>query len=336
MSLRIQIAILRACAVVCAVLNGIMVGIILIYLAWYISTYTHDPRKWTWVAGALTAEQGITQWVKDVAPTVFGGKDITRWLAVAAAVLFSAFFGRSSRRFMGRSKYLAYRLNFESWKAKAQVSDNAVILSPLHRTLDEMKTAKRKDRERLLKDFAHAKQRLDAMHQKLAFLAVDVVDSTGMKAGEDAPVVEMDFRRYRRFVETIFSQRGCMKSAWTPDGVMACFQNPTAAAGAARDIIGGLPRFNREVKQIRKDFSVRCGINAGKVYYDDSLALEELSDHVLDVAGHMQKHAAPNTICAAKPAMEPVIQGFEPSGRVIDGHEVYVWETRRPATVGRP
>ena len=56
---------------------------------------------------------------------------------------------------------------------------------------------------------------------------------------------------------------------------------------------------NRTVKSMRRDFVVRCGVNSGFVYFDESMPLEEVSDRVIDIAGHMQKHAKPNTVCVA-------------------------------------
>lgn len=56
--------------------------------------------------------------------------------------------------------------------------------------------------------------------------------------------------------------------------------------------------------------------------------MEEMSDRVIDVAGHMQKYALPGTIAIAKPAIEPMQEreGFKPTGKVIDGYDVYHWE----------
>jgi hypothetical protein len=56
-----------------------------------------------------------------------------------------------------------------------------------------------------------------------------------------------------------------------------------------------------------------------------------MSDRVIDVAGHMQKQAAPNSICIAKPAIEPLKErtGFFPISRIVDGYEVYIWDRRK-------
>lgn len=69
-------------------------------------------------------------------------------------------------------------------------------------------------------------------------------------------------------------------------------------------------------------------IRSGFVYFDDTVPLEEISDRVIDIAGHMQKTAKPNTVCVAKPTIEPLNErdGFRPSGKTVDGYEVYEWE----------
>ena len=70
-----------------------------------------------------------------------------------------------------------------------------------------------------------------------AFLAIDVVGSVGMKAGEDPASVQYDFEEYRKLVEQIFRARGVLKTAWTPDGVMACFAHVEDACQAGKDVI---------------------------------------------------------------------------------------------------
>lgn len=168
------------------------------------------------------------------------------------------------------------------------------------------------------------------MGRHLAFLAIDVVDSTGMKQGEERATIERDFKEYKRFVERILQEHGSLKSAWTPDGVMSCFPNVDAAVQAGRDVVNGLETFNRDVKVMRSEFHVRCGVNFGYVYFDDSIPLEEISDRAIDIAGHLQKQAKPDTVFIPKHAIEPLCDriGFEPSGRVVDGYEVYEWKNR--------
>jgi len=208
------------------------------------------------------------------------------------------------------------------------VAENAILLTPLNRNLDPVKTAKKGDREQLLKEFAQTKKKLGATERDLAFLAIDVVDSTGMKQGEEKAIVEHDFKEYKRYVERVLTTYGCLKSTWTPDGVMSCFTTVDAAVQGAREVVRGLGKFNREIKIMRGDFAVRCGVNSGFVYFHESLPLEEVSDRVIDIAGHMQKNAMPNSGRVAKPAIELLNErvGFEPSRRTVDVYEVYEWK----------
>jgi class 3 adenylate cyclase len=322
-----KIASLRLVAGVLRVLHGVMIGIVLLYLVPFLAMASDNADHYAYIRSALAAEQAMSALVRENVPTQYGGKDLTRLIVIVASLFIGGLFGRGADKLRNSAQFLSYRRNLDEWKSQQNISDNAIILSPLNRTLDELRNAKRKDRERLMREYSEAKKQLDAMGRDLAFLAVDVVDSTGMKLGEESAIVEHDFREYKRFVDRILATHGCLRTAWTPDGVMSCFTVVDAAVKAAREIITGLDRFNREVKSIRRDFSVRCGVNSGFVYYDGSVPLEEISDRVIDIAGHMQKHAKPNTVCVAKPAIEPLGDrvGFEPSGRVVDGYEVYEW-----------
>jgi len=202
------------------------------------------------------------------------------------------------------------------------------VLAPLKEQIDKLEgSSKPTDREELLRVFAETKKKLDAMGRDLAFLAVDVVDSTGMKVGEEKGIVELDFREYKHLVEGKIKEYGALKAAWTPDGTMICLPSVDAAVRLGQDLINSLEAFNKHVKAMKRDFRVRCGINYGYVYFDPAVPMEEMSDRVIDVAGHMQKYAAPNSIAIAKQAIEPVHtrEGFVTAGRVVDGYEVYIW-----------
>ncbi len=64
------------------------------------------------------------------------------------------------------------------------------------------------DRAKLLEVYAEVKKSLDGHKKNLAFLSIDIVDSTGMKAGEDPGIAENDFRQYKRLVEDILEPTG--------------------------------------------------------------------------------------------------------------------------------
>lgn len=323
-----QITSLRTFSIAARIMGGVMVAFILLFLIPLVVPYLEGATSYPMIRTALDLEGKISGFIKANIPTKIAGKDITRWFVIVGAFLLSSWFTGLSRRLHDKAEYLYFKSNVDSWKKEMNLSENAIILSPLNQKLAELKTAKKKDREQLLKDFAETKKRLDEMGHDLAFLSIDVADSTGMKVGEERAIIEHDFKEYKRFVEGKLLAHGCLKSTWTPDGVMSAFTTVDAAVQTARAVITGLETFNRQTKSMRRDFIVRCGVNSGFVYFDDSLPLEEISDRVIDIAGHMQKHAMPNTVCIAKPTIEPLNErgGFEPSGRVVDGYEVYEWK----------
>jgi class 3 adenylate cyclase len=190
------------------------------------------------------------------------------------------------------------------------------------------KSIEQLDREKLLEIYARTKRSLETQMQNLSFLAIDIVDSTGMKKGEDAALAERDFRQYKKLVQKAIDDNNGLKAAWTPDGVMICFETVENAVQAAKQVIGDLDHFNSHVKSIKRDFQVRAGINAGRVLFDDTVPMEEISDREIDIAGHMQKYADVNTIYVGENAIESMRSGaeFKPADRVIDGREVYYWK----------
>lgn len=183
-----------------------------------------------------------------------------------------------------------------------------------------------KDRNELLQEFIALKSKLDAMGQHCAFLAVDVVDSTGMKSGEDKHLTIFDFDRYNQIAAACLFDNGVIKYATTPDGIMSCFRSVDNAVKAATDLLKNLEIFNLNEKQIKRDFEVRCGINAGFVFIEE-MPMEQITDQVIDIAGHMQKYAKPSTIYLSGSAFEFLKnkKGFNETTEIIDGQKVYVW-----------
>jgi len=308
-------------------LSGICVGLMLVSLFPLAIPYLDNAHSYRFVRAVAGADQIIQQSIKENAPTKINGKDMTRWITIIGFFFISGTFTRIAERSKDKAEYYRFKHNVDVWKHEMNLSDSAIVLTPLNQKLEQLKTAKKKDREQLLREFIDTKKKLDEMGRDLAFLAIDIVDSTGMKRDEEKAIIEHDFKEYKRFVDRTLTGFGCIKTAWTPDGVMSCFTSVDAAVRAARDVINGLDEFNKVVKIMKRDFVVRCGVNSGFVYFDESMPLEEISDRVIDIAGHMQKNAKPNSVCVAKPAIEPLNDriGFEPAGRMVDGYEVYEW-----------
>jgi len=162
-----------------------------------------------------------------------------------------------------------------------------------------------------------------------------VVGSTKMKIGEDKLVIEHAFAEYKRFIERILSSNNCWKVAWTPDGIMCAFFSVNEALRAGQEVLNQLPWFNDGVHQLRTKFHVRCGINSGDVVFPEDKNMEDVSDENVDVAGHMQKYAAPDSIWLSREVYEELgnQDGFVPvPDQQVDGHMVYAWTPNQQQT----
>jgi class 3 adenylate cyclase len=260
-------------------------------------------------------------------PTNIAGNDRSDWILIGMAMFVTVIFGSLAQRAQMASNRRMLRRSAQAWRRKEGVKPGSKLDTEIEATLRMAESGKPVNRQELLKVFAETKKKLDTFGREVAFLAIDVVGSVGMKAGEDPAAIQYDFEEYRKLVERIFRARGVLKTAWTPDGVMACFAHVEDACQAGGDLIKSLKAFNREVKITKSDFTVRCGVNAGLVYFDDATPLETISDRVIDVAGHMQKHAEPNTVLVARKIIEPLRQldEFTHTAQVVDGYEASVW-----------
>lgn len=261
-------------------------------------------------------------------PTNIAGSDRSDFILIALAILVTILAGSLAQRVQTAENRRALRKAAMAWRKRQGVRPGSKLDTDLEATLRMAESSKSVNRQELLRVFAETKKKLDTFGKEVAFLAVDVVESAKMKAGEDHATVQYDFEEYRKLVERIFRARGVLKAAWTPDGVMACFAHVEDACQAGKDVIKSLRVFNRDVKVSKMDFAVRCGVNAGLVYFDDGTPLETISDRVIDVAGHMQKHADPNTVLVARKIIEPLrqLEEFTHTSRVIDGYEASVWK----------
>jgi class 3 adenylate cyclase len=260
-------------------------------------------------------------------PTNIAGSDRSDWILIGLAIVLTMVSGSIAQRAEVAENRRLLRRSALAWRRKEGVKPGSRLDAELSTTLRMAESGKVVNRQELLKVFAETKKKLDTFGREVAFLAVDVVGSANMKAGEDPSAVQYDFEEYRKLVERIFRARGVLKSAWTPDGVMACFAHVEDACQAGKDVIKSLKHFNRDVKVSKADFAVRCGVNAGLVYFDDATPLETISDRVIDVAGHMQKHAEPNTVLVARKIIEPLrqLEEFTHTTQVVDGYEASVW-----------
>ena len=199
----------------------------------------------------------------------------------------------------------------------------------------------KRSREELLKRYRELEDALKSSKRKrCAFLSVDVVGSTKMKQGETDTAIAATFQAYEEMLNRTFQEHGAWKVAWTPDGVMVCFLQLDLAVAAGQQVLKSLKEFNATDNKLRTSFRVRSGLNEGEVaIYEDS-KLEKVADHVIDVAGHMQKQGAQNTLWLSADVYTVLgdKSGFRATAEVVDGLEAYEWSSEptraRAATEG--
>jgi class 3 adenylate cyclase len=308
-------------------LSYVFGGLVLVFVVSLLIPYLEGAARSPVLNFIYDVVARCKEYLREQIPTKVGKQDLSIWILIVGTFFIKGTLSQSSDKLKDKVYFVHFKRKYELWKSQQHIKKGATITSKLDETLLDLRNAKPRDRDQILKQFIETKQKLDAMGRDLAFLSIDVVDSTKMKDGEEKAFIEHDFKEFKRFVEGVLVSNGALKQTWTPDGVMSCFLRVDHAVTAGRQVIIGLEAFNRNVKAMRQDFAVRCGVNAGFVYYDDNLPLEEIADRVIDIAGHFQKHAKPNTIWIAKPSIEPLgtRDGFSPTLEVVDGYEVYEW-----------
>jgi class 3 adenylate cyclase len=171
----------------------------------------------------------------------------------------------------------------------------------------------------------------EAQRKRCTFLSIDVVGSSQMKVDENPIAITASFRAYEDLLRRTFLATRAWKEAWTPDGVMVCFLNREQAVQAAKTILESLQDFNARENKLKTPFHVRCGANEGEVVVFEDSNLEKLVDQVIDVAGHMQRSAIPDTLRLSADLYKVLDDstGFQPTGETVDALATYEWSPQR-------
>jgi len=305
--------------------------VILILVAPYALAQFDNARRYAATEYAISARDHVvnafSSRIGQYIPTKIAGRDRTDWILIGGLVVCAVVAGSIRRRVLRQSARRQMRKQAEQWKKQLRIADNSAVGRELETKLKGLESGGNMNREELLKVFAGVKKKLDEFGREVAFLSIDVVGSTEMKRNEDPAAAQYDFQEYRKLVEAVFRSHGVLKSAWTPDGVMACFSHVDDAVASGQDVIRSLEHFNAQVKLMQTPFMVRCGVNAGFVHFDAATPMEAMSDRVIDIAGHMQKHAEPNTVAVARNLVEPLrnVGGFQATSKTVDGYQVAQW-----------
>jgi class 3 adenylate cyclase len=183
-------------------------------------------------------------------------------------------------------------------------------------------------REKIQRRHARVARMLrEVERRRCTFLSIDVVNPDEMKLDEDPDAVESSFRAYEVTVQEVLRLCSAWKEAWTPDGVMACFLDLGHGVEAAQRVLMGIGDLNAQRNRLKRPFRVRCGLNEGEVIIFEDSRLEKVADRVIDIAGHMQKRARPDTLWLSSGLAERLGDryGFRPAGAQVDGLAVHEW-----------
>lgn len=128
-----------------------------------------------------------------------------------------------------------------------------------------------------------------------SFLDVDVVGSRAMKAADERPEhIIVSFERFRAWVGGICVEFGGQVLNSNGDELMCFFERPTQAVLAGSAILARLASFNHEQNLLGRPFRFRLGVHTGESLVD--LAAGVAYSEVLDLAGHIQKRAEPDSL----------------------------------------
>ncbi|MDH3206124.1 MAG: guanylate cyclase [Gemmatimonadota bacterium] len=286
-----------------------------------------DAGSYPWVAQVLSFDATLIDGVRSAVPTRLGALEFGRAFLALGVFFGAVVLDYGAYTLSALTSKSGGRPKYARWKKHARKRKKPPASAPTAPNGAQPKQTDKKSREELVRQMVEAKRELDAMTKDVAFLALDVVESTNMKLGEDQAFVEHDFKAFKNMVDEVVAKERPLKSAWTPDGAMICFDSLDRAVRAAQAMLRQLPAFNSGTRMMQTPFRVRCGVNAGRVQYDADTPMEAMSDNAIDIAGHMQKYADPDTVFVAEDLIRrrKVKRGFTPADTEVDGYSVSVW-----------
>lgn len=310
------------------IIKLVQIGLLLLALVFLLALVNTSLGPFSSLKNITQVEKQYTRPVDKQLRTIFPKKWVEYPYLIALRLVLVLVLASYCKHLTLNILSLRKKMNLKSWqKAHSGISND--LMDELNSKLIQLDAnPSQKQSKTLIKEIEVLKERIDSSTKELAFLAIDIVDSTGLKTAQEKTLVYLDFKQYKNMVQKVFAIYHCISSAWTPDGVMSCFSSVDDAILAAKRILELLDEFNRNQKRIKSDFNIRCGINAGSVYFDASTPLEEMTDNVIDIAGHMQKYADPNAIALSKEMhrMSQQALDFQKADKVVDGYSVYQWK----------
>lgn len=173
------------------------------------------------------------------------------------------------------------------------------------------------ERQALVQQLVEIQDRLRSDEKHAAFLSLDIVGSTRMKAENDAIAIEYTFSEYHRYIEVIALKHGGRVHSTAGDGVICVFEESANAFSAGRAIMAGLFEFNAFRNKTKAALQLRAGLHSGRVGAAGQDASSVNFAHVIDVCAHLQKLSEPGTMAVSQATLDE-----------IDGYESYVGPER--------
>jgi pSer/pThr/pTyr-binding forkhead associated (FHA) protein/class 3 adenylate cyclase len=165
-----------------------------------------------------------------------------------------------------------------------------------------------------------------------SFMDVDVVNSMGMKTNIAEPErIIISFERFRTYVAEIVTEfRGHVLNS-NGDELMCFFESSYDAVRSGSAIFSRLDDFNRNENTLDMPFCFRIGIHSGQSLVDLKRGIAYSA--TLDVAGHLQKLAAPGGMALSEQTIAKLPSGlpFKWQGTLErEGFDYYVLEGEIP------
>lgn len=195
------------------------------------------------------------------------------------------------------------------------------------------------ERQALVQQLMEIQDRLKQEETKAAFLSLDVVGSTRMKAENDALAIEFTFSEYHRYIEGIAARHGGRVHSTAGDGVICVFDEASHAFDAGRAMLGGLFEFNAFRNRLNTTIELRAGLHSGTVSAPGMDASRVDFAHVIDLAAHLQKEADPGTLAVSREAAKDLPKGLESVGEdrvTVSGIEAALWRPRSKPNLPLP
>ncbi|MFH1415570.1 MAG: hypothetical protein ABIH89_05745, partial [Elusimicrobiota bacterium] len=309
------------------IINLLVITLLVIVVLPIVVSLFDNANSYNYIRFMLDIDKKICLSVKKILPTIVHGMDITRGLIIILSIILIKVMLVFRKKLYFKIRELKKIIEFFSDNtAPGEIRKGNSLFRTITNILKTSIFRRESELRILLNKMVRLKNKLEKWHRQVTLVSIDVIHSAEMKLGEDPSMVDYDFRKYMNFVQDVLHASDSISSTWTPDGVMACFKDFESAFKATKDVINGLEEFNSK-KNITSDFNVRCGINTGKIYFDESIPLEEIRDRAIDIAGHAQKAASRNSIIVTRHSIYPdeLYRYFDTIDQNVDGLEVCVW-----------